>query len=239
MAQQINLYDAALERKRDWLALHYVAGTAVVLAVAVAVLGYVARSDLPELVAASAAGENRLQATREQLTALGRQIAQRQPDTRREQEVAAKRMLLAMRTDVLGILRQSLGPEAHSFADYLRGFARQTVSGLWLTGVSVDAKSGGMEITGRTVDPALLPEYIRRLNREAAFQGQTFAALKLDAGKPEAPTAGASAAQMTPPVPAQAPYHEFKLIPARSGDGKTVDGTARLTQRSAAAGGAG
>lgn len=237
MAQQINLYDPALERRRDWLALHTVAGTAAVLAVAIAALGFWARSDLPALTAASATGESRLQAMREQLAALGQQVARHQPDARLEQEVAAKRALLAMRSEVLDILRQSLGPEARSFADYLRGLARQSVSGLWLTGISVDAQSGGMEISGRTVDPALLPEYIRRLNREKVFQGQTFAALQLEAAKPETPAAGPAPA--TPPVVAHAPYHEFRLIPTRNSDAVSATGSAQLTRRSTAAGGAG
>lgn len=221
MAQQINLYDSGLEHKRDWLALHYVVGLAVVLAVATGLLGYLARMDLPSLAARVAGNESQIKAVRDQIAALGQQVANRKPDARLEQEVAASRLLLSSRGEVLATLRQSLGPEAHSFATYLRGFARQDVAGLWLTGFAIDAASGGMEIRGRTIDPALLPEYIRRLNREASFQGQTFAALKLDAGKPEAPATGTG----TPAV-AAAPWHDFTLIPSKAAEAGSSTPTA-------------
>lgn len=206
MAGQINLYDAALERRRDWLALHYVAGLAAALAVAVGALGFVARIDLPALTAQAASGEGQLKAARDQVAALGQQVSGRKPDERLQQEIAARRLLLEARGEILATLRQGLGPQSHSFADYLRGFSRQTVAGLWLTGFAVDATGGGMEIHGRTLDPALLPEYIRRLDQEKAFEGQTFAALKLDLAKPEA-----SAAR--PAAPRRPPWHEFTLVP--------------------------
>jgi hypothetical protein len=227
MVQQINLYDPALERRRDWLALSNVAGIAALLLVVVAALGFAARHDAAELSAASEGSAGQLKALREQIAAQGQAIAGRKPDAQLEQEVAAKRMLLAARGEVLGTLRRSMGTESRSFADYLRGFARQTVSGLWLTGISIDAASGALEISGRTVDPSLLPEYIRRLDREPAFEGQSFAALKLGAGKTEATA-----------VPSlRPPYHEFVLSPVKPGEPNP--GAAKLTHSGSAAGGAG
>jgi hypothetical protein len=221
MTQQINLYDPALERQRDWLALMNVVGLMVVLVAAVGTAGYLARLDLPALTTQSDASENQLKATREQLATLGQQAATRKPDPRLEQEIAAKRLLLGTRGEVLVILRQSLGPEAgSSFAAYLQGLARQSVAGLWLMDFYIDASNGSMEIKGRTIDPALLPEYIRRLNKEMAFQGREFAALKLAAGKLDAPTLGvATAARPSPVAPGTAlpaPYHEFTLIPVKA-----------------------
>lgn len=215
MAGQINLYDPALERRRDWLALHYVAGLVAAVAVIVGAIGFAARSDLPALAAQAASGEGQLKAARDQVAALGQQVAGRKPDERLQQEIATRRLLLEARGEVLATLRQGLGPQSHSFADTLRGLARQTVAGLWLTGFAVDAASGGMEIHGRTLDPALLPEYIRRLDQEKAFSGQTFAALKLDLAKPETPATGGTAQTAAPRRP---PWHEFTLVPTATGD---------------------
>lgn len=232
MAQQINFYDVRLERRRDWLALHYVAGLAAGLALLVGVSGYLARMDLPALAEQASASESQLKAARDQVAALSARAANRKPDPRLEQELAASRTLLDARSEVLATLRRSLGPDAHAFADYLRGLARQSVSGLWLTGFSIAAGGNGrtgMEIRGRTVDPALLPEYIRRLNREAAFQGQTFAALKLEAAKqtakPGMPAGNAAAASGGPSA-----WHEFTLVPTRGPE--TAPAPAQLTQAS-------
>lgn len=226
MARQINLYDPALERQRDWLALHNIVGLVVLVVLVVGVSGYLIRMDLPTLAAQAASGETRLKAARDQVAVLGQQAA-RKPDPRLAQDIEAQRALLAMRGEVLAVLRRSLGPESRSFAAYLRGFASQAMPDVWLTGFSVSA-GGGLEIRGRTTTPALLPEYIGRLNRETAFQGQTFSALKLDAAKP---AAGSTPVAGSAPVPDPRPaWHDFILVPvndpAAAGPTPAVSGKA-------------
>jgi len=221
MAGQINLFDPALLRKRDWLALVNVVMLALLLMLAVAAAALLVRHDLPSLSAQVATNEAQLKAMREQVVVLGQRVANRKPDPLIESELVGTRQLLAARNEILNTLRQGTDPGAGSFADYLRGFARQSVAGLWLTGIAVDAGSDGMEIRGRTVDPALLPEYIARLNKEPTLQGRAFAALKLSEGKVEAPSGGTATLSAAPPnTPADATkkalFHEFTLIPLKS-----------------------
>ncbi|MDP1652916.1 MAG: hypothetical protein Q8L56_09365 [Rhodocyclaceae bacterium] len=217
MARQINLYDPALLRKRDWFALSNVVLAAAALATCVVVAGVLAQRDLPTLKAQTTTNDTQLKALREQVLVLGRRVAERKPDPRVETELAAARLLAGMRGEVLQTLRQRLEHGTDPFADYLRGFARQSVTGLWLTAFAYDAASGSMEIHGRTVDPALLPEYIQRLNREPAFRGRAFASLRLAEGKLE-PVAGTPAKAGAPAEAVKpAPFHEFTLIPVKEG----------------------
>lgn len=213
MAQQINLYDPALLRKRDWFALSNLVLGAGIAALLVATTGMLVRSGLPELQAQTTTGEAQLKAMRDQVLVLGQRVAERKADPRIEQELAAARQLAAARGEVLQALRQRLASGEPSFADYLRGLARQSMTGLWITGFAWDAASDGLEIRGRTTDPALLPEYIGRLNREPAFRGQAFAALTVAEGKPD--TVPGSAA----PIPSaqKALFHEFTLVPVKRG----------------------
>jgi len=218
MSQQINLYDPALQKQRDWLALANVATAGMLLLLAVAALGALARHEVPRLTAQTAANDAQLKAAKEQLTVLGQQVAGRKPDPRLEQMLGVAHLLLSARSEVLTTLQQRLGPEAVSYAEYLRGFSRQSLAGLWLTEFSF-AAGGGMEIRGRTVDPALLPEYIRQLGRERAFQGHTFAALQLGEGKPDAAVGApppATAATTVAMATTKAPFHEFMLIPTKT-----------------------
>ena len=222
VAQHINLYDPALLRKRDWLALGNVVGVTALLLVLVGLLGYLARMDLPGVMAQTQANESQLKTLRDQVTAIGQQIAQRKPDPRIEQEIVFARLLLDSRSEVLNALRQRNDPEGSQYAEYMRGFARQSIQGLWLTGFGFENGSGAMEIRGRTIDPALLPEYIRRLNREKAFQGRAFAALKLAEGKADAPPTGGQPPAGAPAAAAAAAagkvsFHEFRLIPVKAG----------------------
>ena len=211
MAQQINLYDPALERKRDWLALENVVVGGVLLAAAVGALGMAERNTLPALTAQSATADAQLKAMRDQVTAMGQRAASRKPDPRLELELTAKRQQLSLSSEVLATLRGSVGKDAPSYAEYLRGFSRQTMNGLWLKEVTIKTAGSGMEIRGNTTDPALIPEYIRRLNKEASFQGQTFAALKLERPKATTPAAPASGAKPAAVMPQE---HEFTLTPS-------------------------
>lgn len=225
MRQQINLYDISLQKQRDWLSLANVAAAGVLLLLAVVALGSLTRHEVPMLTAQTAANDAQLKAAHEQIAVLGQQVAGRKPDPRLEQELGAAQLLLTAKGEVLTTLQQRLGPTAGSFAEYLRGFGRQTVAGLWLTAFNFDAANGAMEIQGRTIDPALVPEYIRRLGKERAFQGRTFAALKLSEGKPDPTVSGAMALPVTTPVAAtkKAPFHDFVLIPVKT-DSKPAGG---------------
>ncbi|MHB1359443.1 MAG: hypothetical protein ACYCWC_07660 [Rhodocyclaceae bacterium] len=230
MSQQINLFDPALQKQRDWLALANVATVGALLLLAVAALGALTRHEVPTLSAQTAANDAQLKAAREQLTVLGQQVAGRKPDPHLEQVLGAARLLVTARGEVLTTLQQRLGPNAGSYAEYLRGFSRQSLAGLWLTEFSF-AVGGGMEIRGRTVDPALLPEYIRQLGKERAFQGHTFAALQLDEGKPDSAVGApppATAATTVALANTKAPFHEFMLTPLA---GAKPDNTVTTAQK--------
>lgn len=211
MTQQINLYDPALLRKRELVSALNLALAAAVLAVFIGAWAVLARAQQATLAAEQQALAPQVKSVQDQMAALARQVASMKPDPRIEAELASARALLSLRGEVLAVLEKSIGGGAISFAEYLRALARQTVGGLWLTGFSV-AESGGMEIRGRMSDPARLPEYIRRLNAEKAFQGRSFAALRVSPGQ-AAPVAGATPGPAVPATPAVAPFHEFVLAP--------------------------
>jgi hypothetical protein len=207
MTHYINLYDPALMRQRQWL-------TAANLLFAVAAIFFVmllwgawARIQAGSLADEAASLDERTRTAREESVALASQIASRKPDPKLELDVAAAKELLGMREGILGALGQGAVSDSVGYADYLRGLARQSVSGLWLTGFSVGPDGGRMEIRGRTLDPALLPEYIRRLNAEPAFRGHRFAALSV-AVPPPPPGATPDTAESAAPK-----FLEFALVP--------------------------
>ena len=211
MTQQINLYDAALLRKRELLSAVNLAAAAALLLVFIVAWSVLARAQLATLEAEERTLAPQLKALQDEMTALAKQVAALKPDPRIEAELASARALLSVRGEVLGVLENSIGGGAASFAEYLRALARQSVGGLWLTGFAVGEGGGGMEIRGRMTDPARLPEYIRRLNSEKAFQGRSFAALQVSPGQ-AMPAVGATPGAAAP-APATAPFHEFVLAP--------------------------
>ncbi|MDD5174832.1 MAG: PilN domain-containing protein [Sterolibacterium sp.] len=139
-------------------------------------------------------------------------------------ELANARALLKSREEVVKVLESGAFSNTIGFAEFLRGFARQAPNGLWLTGFTIGAGGTEMEIRGRMLNPASLPEYIRRLKTEKVFQGRSFASLTIQrpedgkekkiAGSPTIPIAKLSSPS-SPSSQASLPsYVDFVLMPS-------------------------
>jgi hypothetical protein len=212
MTHHINLYDASLLQRKQWLTMANLLFAVALLFLLLLGWGSWLRVQGGGLAADAAALDSQTKAAREESVALGTQLANRKPDAKLEAELAAVKALLGARQGILDALGQDAAAATIGQADYLRGLARQSVGGLWLTGFSASPDGSRMEIRGRTLDPALLPEYIRRLNAEPAFRGRRFAAVNVTvpATPPSTSTSGTAAVAATAPPPL---FHEFALVP--------------------------
>lgn len=214
MSQQINLYDPALLRRREWLTATNLAAVAALIAVVVIGWGIWERALLGALEQEAELLATQNKSLRDEIATVGARRAGLKADAAVAAELSSGQDLLALRREAMEKLKTMTAPQAPRLADYLTALARQTPAGLWLTGFSVASGDAGMEISGRMTDPTLLPEFIRRLNSETAFFGRSFAALQVNAAKPAAAPAGPS--QGPAPLAATVPaYHEFSLAPAK------------------------
>jgi MSHA biogenesis protein MshI len=201
MTHHINLYDPALRRQRQWLTASNLLFALALVFVVLFAWGAWARIHAGWLSTDAAELDARTKAAREESVTLASQLASSKPDPKLELDIASARELLGVRQNILDVLGKDGKPKAAGYAEYLRGLARQTIGGLWLTGFSVSADGGRMEIRGRMLDPARLPVYIRGLSNEPAFHGNSFAALSV--AVPE-PAAGETE---------RPPWLEFALVP--------------------------
>ncbi len=213
MSHHINLYDPALLRQRQRLTAVNLLFVVVLLAVLLLGWGAWARIQAAGLAAEAATLNSQTQAAREESVALGNQMASRKPDPKLELDMASIKELMGVRQGILDALGQDGTSASAGYSDYLRGLARQSVSGLWLTGFSVGADARRMEIRGRVLDPALLPEYVRRLNAEPAFRDHRFAALTVAVPAPPASTVAVPPGTRAPAPVEPPPFHEFALVP--------------------------
>jgi MSHA biogenesis protein MshI len=178
MAQQINLYNPALRWRREWMTLTNLALVAILFALVLAGVGGASRWQASRMKAEAVNLEARLVEARVRLA----QLTSSPQAVGAKEELASLQQQLAARREVLAALQAGLGKNEATagFADYLRGLARQTVGGLWLTGFSVAQGGVGIEIRGRMTVADALPDYIRRLNAEKPFQGRQFVSLNVE-----------------------------------------------------------
>ncbi|MCX7175574.1 MAG: PilN domain-containing protein [Proteobacteria bacterium] len=179
MSQQINLLNPAFRKVFDWL-------TATPLAIATGLLlvilgGATAlatmRADRQEQAASERA--KTLKDTQDRLVAMGKAVAESKPNAELANELSSTLAFLKSREEIMKVLEGGAIGSTTGFTEFLRGFARQTPTGLWLTGFTIGAAGSDMEIRGRMTNPAALPEYIRRLKTEPVFQGRRFASLTI------------------------------------------------------------
>lgn len=210
MTQNINLYDASLRTRREWLTAAHAAAAVGACVLAVALSAAWSQHELRTLRAPAAQTSEALQAAQQELTALTERMSQTRPDARLQAELQLAQASVAQRQAALALLRERrLGHEdGHGAA--LTAIARQSIPGLWLTGVALDQQQ--VALSGRALHPDLIPTYVGRLNQESALQGRSFRAL--DIARPLLPVAAASAPAQgaaAPPAPSAA-YVEFSLV---------------------------
>lgn len=179
MNQQINLYNPALERKRDLASLPMAAGlwAACLVLLAMLMVGFTVRTN--NLESSRVAAETERDRVRAELDRLSAQLAARQPNPELAAEVERLDNALASRQEVVALLQAGVIGDRTGFSEHLKAFARQSFNGLWLTGVKVAAAGQDVVLEGRALQPQLVPNYLRRLNREDVMQGQAFAELEI------------------------------------------------------------
>lgn len=193
MSQQINLLLPELRPRHDWLAFPSVMGMA---AFGLAVMLIAAAWGLFRVQTLSAAQTQldvEAKTLQQQVQSLSQQIASRQGNPALQDQINRLKDMLQQRDAILSVVEAGKLTPGSGYAEVMRGFARQTMDGLWLTEFSFSGSDA--RIRGRLTDPSLLPLYIRRLNGESVFQGRRFAALNMTDGLSS--TAAAAAPRYT------------------------------------------
>lgn len=206
MSQQINLFNPAFQPQKQVFTAATMALSLLVLVGGIAALASYGRMQTAGLEAQASAGAVQLERKQARLASVNLDFAPRQKNKDLDAEIAeAQAQLAALRNISRVIERGELG-DTGGYAGYFKALARQSVTGLWLTGVSVSGGGRDIGIRGRTTDPATVPGYLARLTGEPLMQGKSFASLSISQPAP-ANTADADGK----PVASPAPWVEFSL----------------------------
>jgi len=208
MSQQINLFNPIfLKQKKKFSAVSMVDALAVLLVGIAAFYAYasIETLNLDRQSVETARQHNQAKTRLAEFTA---RYAPRTADAGLEAEVNRLQGQLNARKATLDSLGIGVHASDSSYAEYMRALARHSLAGLWLTGVRIGKGGAEMEISGRALQPELVPSYIHRLNREPAMQGRAFDSLSMtqrDGALPADPARRAGA-------PAAYTYTEFRLV---------------------------
>jgi hypothetical protein len=228
MSAQINLYHPRFLKQRELLTLLNVVLAAIAVYSLLALVGGWAWQNANTKRESATAAEAQLKLTKDQVDAAIKSAATRKPNPQLAAELEGAESMLRRREEIARLLESGVVGSTGGFSEYMRGFARQAQDGLWLTGFSIGSGGNDMEIRGSMLNPGALPDYIRRLGAEKAFQGRNFAALSMNRPDqasgtgPATSTASPAAATAAPVQAVVARPINFVLLPSKANDAKAA-----------------
>jgi len=180
MAQQINLYNPQLEIRREWLSLSYVAACWLLVAVVIGSWAAWVIQASSAVAAQEAAEKAQIAALQAEVMAKAAQAAALKRDAAADLETTRLQNDVHGREEIFTRLNSGAIGNTTGFSGYLRAFARQSMDGMWLTGLHIQGAGRDITLEGRALRPELVPNYLRRLNRESKLEGHAFATLAME-----------------------------------------------------------
>lgn len=202
MSQQINLLNPLLKKQRDFLSLrNMLQALGFIVIGSLLFYGY-ALYVADQLTKQYEENAQRYNSEQANLARFAKDFSPQRTNEVLQAEVSRLEKELDAQKELGEALKSSAGGGITGFSEYMRAFSRQIVQGLWLTGFTVTGDGLEISLSGRALNPELLPNYIQRLGKEPIMQGKTFSALEIKAGAME----GAGTAPLSQPR-----YVEFRL----------------------------
>ena len=206
MSQQINLFNPIfLKQKKYFSVVTMLQALVLILLGSVLVYGY-AQYEVQQLQEQSAEATRRFEDAQNRLTRYAAEYSPQQANLLLQEQLKKTETDLAAQQELINTLKSGAIGNSQGYSPYMRAFARQVVPGLWLTAFSITGDGAQMSLSGGVLNPGLLPEYIRRLDREEIMYGKTFASLQMSQPKAEGEQ---------PPV---SRYVEFTLQSVETGE---------------------
>jgi len=179
VSQQINLYNPQfLGKQRYFSAVTMVQALGLVLLGIIAFYGFAVWKDR-DLARRAVESSRAYQLQKQQFAKASADLNPERLEAQIDQDLKAAEAAIALRKALLGEIHSS---GTFAYSEYLRAFARQTVQGLWLTGIQIGEAGVQVNLSGRALQADLVPVFISRLKRESVLQGRPLEALAITRG---------------------------------------------------------
>jgi hypothetical protein len=183
VSQQINLFNPIFLKQKKIFAALPMAKALVALLIGVVAFALYAKQKVAALEKEAAASTLQLADKRTRQGAAMVEFAPRQKDPALAERLAVAETELRALRKVASALHGGDFGNTDGYSPYFKALARQSLDGLWLTGVAITSAGNELELRGRALQPALVPAYFARLARETVMQGRSFASLQVSQPK--------------------------------------------------------
>ena len=180
MNQQINLYQAHFrEDKGSFSARTLLHGTAAVVSTLLAIAAFHGWQIL--LIQRQVASlEHQISLLKLQSSDMEHRLTAGHADPALTEKVKEMEVQLNSEQRLKAVLNDDLFDGGQGYSRYLIALARQHIKGLWLTGITLTGAGRNLSLSGKTVEPDLVPRYLQNLSRETLLQGMEFRVFQLN-----------------------------------------------------------
>lgn len=180
MSQQVNLYQPILRREKKVFSAVTMLQTLALIAALMLLMYAVNHWQLQQLDAENAQLQAQQRSLTEQVTTLSRELQSRPESRELRAEAETLRRELDLKRDLLDLMRNRSTARTNGFSESFAGLARQRVDGLWLTGIELhNSEARHVALRGMTSRAELVPQLVKQLGAEPAFQGLRFRHLRV------------------------------------------------------------
>jgi hypothetical protein len=178
VSQQLNLFNPVFLKQKKYFSARTMARAMGIVLLGFFIIYAVQRLHLAQWQKQLEEANAQFDDTQRQLTQFAAE-GKRAPSKALEDETERLEAQADSQEAVLdGLESGSLG-STQGFSPYFVALARQTLSGVWLTGFTARGEEGPVSIRGRLLRQELLPTYLRMLANEDAMRGRGFTELQI------------------------------------------------------------
>lgn len=186
MSQQINLFNPIFRKQKKYFSSVTMLQAMAIICLGCALLVADAMRRTSALTAQASATEAALAARQAKLAEVKVQYAPRPRSTTLAAEIAEAQATLAMLQNASATVARGGFGDTTGFSPYFKALARQSLDGVWLTGVDIVSGGERIGLQGNALEASLVPQYMGRLAQEPVMKGKAFG--KLDIQKAPART---------------------------------------------------
>jgi len=184
VSQQINLFNPAFRRQKKYFSAITMIQALILIVLGAGLFYEYASSQVRQLTGLVAETGKRYTTEQTRLAELQARASSQQNSQLLENELKQIQARANSQQVLVDTLKSGVLGNTSGYSEYMRAFARQVVSGLWLTGFDIAGDATQLNMSGGVLSPDLLPAYVQRLSREKVMHGKSFAALQMQQPKP-------------------------------------------------------
>lgn len=180
MKQQINLYQPLFRKQEKvFSAVTMLQITGFFIIVLSAIYAYNIIQLKPFSVELGKTG-TQLEKLSKQIEVVSKSLPARGTNKLMESEITRLTTRLENMKKIRGALSAGSFGNVNGFSNHFEALARGHVDGAWLTNITIADGGDTLALAGKSIDPELVPVYIKRLAQAPVFKNQKFNNLDLE-----------------------------------------------------------